>query len=362
LVANQAVSILTGGSRIDGIEVIDLSAAGRNTVKLNLLDVIDMGSANTFETTARQQLMVKGGAGDTVQLMDTNAVGVWTKAANTVTLDGAQYHVLNHNTAAATLYVQDGVAVTDFVAGAPGVQVIDYISIGRLYANKSAFGAWFDTDEDGVYDSAKDQKLVIEHEIAPDWSSYSYKLAGVDFAAGSYTVRFVDLVMSPVFMGDSELVIPNRNGDYGHLKLSDLGFGGDDKVIIDMDKYANEWMGLGDREIFDQFGQPAISHVNGTVGTYADGIYGEPASTGLFGQLEAGTRPSDSRSIQHYARLDIFAPNENSSEIKFEAIKYIPPTTSPYGGDIKIQGVLVDLGVPVTPHNVEFVLPTTFIV
>ena len=102
-VANQAASAPGGGSRIDSVEVVDLTGSGNNTLKLNLADLFDMGSFNTFAATGRQQLMVKGDAGDELVLSDTAAHWV---SGGTATLQGASYEVLNHATALATLYVK----------------------------------------------------------------------------------------------------------------------------------------------------------------------------------------------------------------------------------------------------------------
>jgi hypothetical protein len=353
LVANQAGSHSYGGSRIDGIEIIDMGSANSNTLKLTVFDLIDMGSANTFETTARQQLLVKGGAGDTVQLMDTNATGVWTLATGTVTIGGEQYHVLNHKTAAASLYVKDGVAVTDFVAGASASPPPSYISIGRLDADGTAFGAWFDTDQDGVKDTGE---VTIDNNVQIDMvaENYTYSLKGVDFATGSYTVRFVDVVMHNF----DELDIPGAS-DCAYLDVGSMHFGTDDKVIIDMKTNANDWMGMDVRGAFDPYAHPSSTYGNNTLGVYADGVYGARTSTGLFGQLEAGTRPSNSLSTEDYSRLDIYAQDQM---VIFAAKRYHRDLGQPTGGTIGFADKLVDLGVPITTENLEFILPTTFIV
>ena len=109
-VANQSASLLYGGSRIDDVEVIDLSIAGSNTVKLTLGDVIDMSSSNVFQATARKQLLIKGTTGDTLDFADGEETFAWTQAAN-VTIDTVVYSAWNHNTAAATVYVQSGIFV-----------------------------------------------------------------------------------------------------------------------------------------------------------------------------------------------------------------------------------------------------------
>lgn len=486
VIANQAASQNMGGSRIDSVEVIDLNAEGENSLKLVLRDLTDMASANTFETTGRKQLMVKGSAGDNVQIMDSDAASSWTLAGASVTLDGAQYHVLNHNTAAATLYVQVGVTVTDLVMGPQPAPVIttpwaanespltidysvtpktgwiaqetynnndwdysdsyrtdnddifaydfsrifwddedlrwelkswqigqgdrikgatllgsfdgtqqitvpstfgskaggddqidngqfevyygtytlvdgdyvftvisteefvnsqtlimagsgnnttldgathtlilfdndsqnrssntlnnllsdgnhasylpdqayresydgsevrlshpfwldaavvsgvyhetgwsltanadgsnqrlaweaqpDYISIGRLDADQSAFGAWFDTNENGVRDEGEEQ---IDLDLSGDYETmaYTYTLDGVDFAAGHYTVRFVDPVLS-VDGSDVNMKVPDARWDWhGTLMLDQMAFRDDDLLIIDQRTNADAWTG-----------------------------------------------------------------------------------------------------------------------
>jgi hypothetical protein len=110
-VANQAASNPDGGSRIDSVETIDLTGTGDNALKLQLRDVLDMGSANLFETTGRQQLLVKGNAGDTVDLADGSGTAGWTKSSTAVVLESTSYEVWNHQTSLVSLYVQNGVAV-----------------------------------------------------------------------------------------------------------------------------------------------------------------------------------------------------------------------------------------------------------
>lgn len=113
-VANQAASNPDGGSRIDSIEVIDITGSGNNALKLTAKDVLDMGSANVFAATGRQQLMVMGNTGDTLDLADgtgtTGTVG-WTKITKAVTLSGVSCYAWNNDKTLATVYVQSGVVV-----------------------------------------------------------------------------------------------------------------------------------------------------------------------------------------------------------------------------------------------------------
>ncbi len=109
-VASQAASSPTGGSRMHSVEIFDITGSGNNTLKLTLADVLDLGSANLFATTGRQQLMVKGNAGDQVDLADGLNTTGWTQQGS-ATLSGASYQVWSHDTSLATVYIQSGLQV-----------------------------------------------------------------------------------------------------------------------------------------------------------------------------------------------------------------------------------------------------------
>lgn len=116
----------------------------------------------------------------------------------------------------------------------------DYISIGRLDADQSAFGAWFDTNEDGVRD-AGEQQIELSHSGDMYAMTYSYTLSGVDFAAGHYTVRIVDPVMSQQGSSTDMGVPVNPWGGYGTLELGEMVFRDDDLLIIDQFTNAASW-------------------------------------------------------------------------------------------------------------------------
>jgi hypothetical protein len=135
----------------------------------------------------------------------------------------------------------------------------DYISIGRLDAEANAFGAWFDTNENGVFDDGEDTiELSNSVSFDPDAQeySYSYTLSDVDFAAGNYTVRFVDPVLSVDFDLDKNMTVPeSSNVDYGTLNLDEMAFRNDDLLIIDKRTNPDAWTGwqveglAGDHEV-----------------------------------------------------------------------------------------------------------------
>ncbi|WP_169805888.1 VCBS repeat-containing protein, partial [Azohydromonas lata] len=109
-VAGAAAGDLDGGSRIAGVERIDLTGSGDNTLTLKGSDVLDIAGFNAFGSSGRHQLLVAGDAGDTVNLADSAGTAGWT-SAGTTTFSGATYAIWNHNTALATVYVASAVAV-----------------------------------------------------------------------------------------------------------------------------------------------------------------------------------------------------------------------------------------------------------
>ena len=116
-VANQAGSNPDGGSRIDSVEIFDITGTGDNTLKLTAKDVLELGSGNLFATSAtdpRQQILVMGNVGDIVDLVEyvsRASTGGWKAAAANVTIDSVVYLPWNHTGDKATMYVQSGVLV-----------------------------------------------------------------------------------------------------------------------------------------------------------------------------------------------------------------------------------------------------------
>jgi hypothetical protein len=108
--ANQSASNTNGSSRIHSIEAIDLTGTGNNTLKLKLNDVLDMTGFNTFAATGRHQLLVKGDAGDTLDLADGAGTTGWTQSGTQV-IDSVTYNAWNHDASFATLYVAPSMSV-----------------------------------------------------------------------------------------------------------------------------------------------------------------------------------------------------------------------------------------------------------
>jgi hypothetical protein len=115
LVANQAASNPDGGSRMDSVEIFDITGSGNNILKLTAKDVLELGSANLFKVTGRQQVLVKGNAGDTVDFAEPLSNTAWKKGSNITLDDGVTYMTYNYSDTAspalATVYVQNGMTV-----------------------------------------------------------------------------------------------------------------------------------------------------------------------------------------------------------------------------------------------------------
>ncbi|MDK9704379.1 MAG: FG-GAP-like repeat-containing protein, partial [Sulfuritalea sp.] len=124
-IANQGGASPSSASRIESVERVDLAANG-NTLTLGVSDVIDMAGMNSFNSgngwtgldaqVARHQVMVDGGNGDYVKLLDPAS---WTQTG-TATFNLTDYVIYNHNSAAAQLLVATGVPVNP-----PRIDLVD---------------------------------------------------------------------------------------------------------------------------------------------------------------------------------------------------------------------------------------------
>ena len=98
--------------KLESIEIIDLTGTGNNTLNLSLGDVLELGESSLFSTDETVQMLIKGNAGDVVNLDDLLADGTdpgdWA-GQGTVTVEGIVYNVFQHSSLDAQLLVQDGV-------------------------------------------------------------------------------------------------------------------------------------------------------------------------------------------------------------------------------------------------------------
>jgi len=110
--ANQVLDLTAITGRLESIEIIDITGSGNNTLKLSLGDVLEQGETSLFTNDETVQMMVKGDAGDVVNLDDLLPDGTdpgdWA-TAGTATVAGVTYNVFQHSTLDAQLLVQDGV-------------------------------------------------------------------------------------------------------------------------------------------------------------------------------------------------------------------------------------------------------------
>nr|WP_228732642.1 Ig-like domain-containing protein [Pseudomonas sp. P42] len=97
---------------LESIEIIDITGTGNNTLNLSLGDVLELGEGSLFTEDETVQLVVKGNAGDVVNLDDLLADGTdpgdWAGQGQ-VTVEGVTYNVFQHSSLDAQLLVQDGV-------------------------------------------------------------------------------------------------------------------------------------------------------------------------------------------------------------------------------------------------------------
>lgn len=110
--ANETLDLTRFLGKIQSMEVIDITGIGNNTLNLSLGDILQQGGKDLFNMSGHVQMVVKGNAGDKVNLSDLlpdNAdVGNWSSSGN-VTVGGVVYAVWQHSALDAELLVQSGV-------------------------------------------------------------------------------------------------------------------------------------------------------------------------------------------------------------------------------------------------------------
>ncbi|EFQ62747.1 hemagglutinin/hemolysin-related protein [Pseudomonas fluorescens WH6] len=110
--ANQILDLTALAEKVTSIEIVDLTGTGNNTLNLSLGDVLAQGDSSLFTGDSATQMMIKGNAGDVVNLDDLLPDGTdpgdWA-TVGTTTVAGVTYNVYQHSTLDAQLLVQDGV-------------------------------------------------------------------------------------------------------------------------------------------------------------------------------------------------------------------------------------------------------------
>jgi|SRR5471030_756668 hypothetical protein len=103
----------TAAAKVSGIEAIDLGGA-HNMLKLSLVDVLNLAELDLFQKNGKQQMLVSGSNGDSVDLSNAHIAGVayghWMQGGTAV-VGGATYMVYEHSGSHAELLVQQGVQI-----------------------------------------------------------------------------------------------------------------------------------------------------------------------------------------------------------------------------------------------------------
>ena len=97
--------------RLRGIEAFDLFSSQDSAIlKLSSNDVLDLSRLNVFVDNNYAQMLVKGGANDTLDLTDGEGTAYWQCTPSALTLDGVTYDAWAQSLAA-MVFVQSGMAV-----------------------------------------------------------------------------------------------------------------------------------------------------------------------------------------------------------------------------------------------------------
>ncbi|CAN7191877.1 Ig-like domain-containing protein [Caballeronia sp. LjRoot34] len=104
----------TAAAKVSGIEAIDLGGA-HNALKLSLVDVLNLGETDLFQKDGKQQMLVSGSNGDSVDLSNSHVAGVtdglWQQEGTTQ-VSGVTYNIYEHSGAHVELLVQQSVQVS----------------------------------------------------------------------------------------------------------------------------------------------------------------------------------------------------------------------------------------------------------
>lgn len=110
--SDQLLNLTNLVDKVKSIEIIDLDSTNNNTLNLTLSDVLEQGGVSLFNNDGFVQMMVKGTAGDTVNLDDLMAgsinPGNWANSGQ-LSVSGVVYEVYRHDALDAELLVQQGV-------------------------------------------------------------------------------------------------------------------------------------------------------------------------------------------------------------------------------------------------------------
>lgn len=111
--AEQPMNFNTLAESNATVITVDMANGEANVLNISLGDILAYGEEHAFTGDDTRQLMIKGDAGDVVNLTDLLPDGTdpgnWAKAEGTVTVGGVQYEVYQHSGADTELLVQLGV-------------------------------------------------------------------------------------------------------------------------------------------------------------------------------------------------------------------------------------------------------------
>ncbi|WP_445335500.1 Ig-like domain-containing protein [Citrobacter koseri] len=113
--ADQHLDLSALTNNIQSMEVFDITGTGNNTLTLDTGDVLENATQNLFHDNDFNQMMVKGDAGDRVNLSDLLPNGIdpgnWTDGG-TVNVGGVEYQSYQMESLNTEILVQMGVTVT----------------------------------------------------------------------------------------------------------------------------------------------------------------------------------------------------------------------------------------------------------
>ncbi len=181
--AGSVLDLEQFGGRIQSVEVFDIAGTGDNALKLGLADVLENGSVDVFYVSdkSRVQMMVKGDAGDKVELSDLLANGAdygsWLEVAS-VTIGGVVYGSYQHSSLGAELLVQQGVTVVldNHVSGSSRFSVALELNINNVLSSAGQEIAPADYDAEVLVNGGAAVQPLLQGGVTHQAASISTEL------------------------------------------------------------------------------------------------------------------------------------------------------------------------------------------
>lgn len=109
---NQQLALSELRQHVKGVNTIDITGQGNNTLSISLEDILALGGEELFIGDKTLQLQIRGDDGDVINLDSVfkgEDFGHWTQQNGSITISGISYNIYKHDSLDVELVVEDGI-------------------------------------------------------------------------------------------------------------------------------------------------------------------------------------------------------------------------------------------------------------